>query len=138
MIYRNKNIVYIICIPLLLLSFSGYVKAQNCSPACHIPGGACPPENPGCLCPGCPGGCEENPGPTAVHDNLRKVGLEDLKEEMACNLSGGQKQRVAIARAIGATIKTVATFSTNADKILAIIQMRRMAIPIFFDLDMRK
>ena len=35
-----------------------------------------------------------------VENNLRRVGLLDLKDEWVCNLSGGQKQRVAIARAL--------------------------------------
>ncbi len=35
-----------------------------------------------------------------VEQNLKDVGLFDLKKERVCNLSGGQKQRVAIARAL--------------------------------------
>lgn len=35
-----------------------------------------------------------------VEDNLKEVGLFDLKDERVCDLSGGQKQRVAIARTL--------------------------------------
>lgn len=36
----------------------------------------------------------------AVHDSLRRVGMEDKKDSYPDELSGGQKQRVAIARAM--------------------------------------
>lgn len=42
-----------------------------------------------------------------VEENLKDVGLFDLRFERVCNLSGGQKQRVAIARALSQKPKII-------------------------------